>query len=203
MNVESRCNWQRNDNLMSAGVYIYFMDLNESLFSKSSSRPLLRWNMPPLTAAMNFINHALVRVFMGCTVGINFKCRFNFLKQIKKMLWNSIVPLVIHILHVWYLNISKPNAAVVTVHCQPETLTSESSFWDSPLRRSLGCICNGRQSPHRALRPDSLLIAALYWLCSEPLGILSCSKPQGKTTDRPPNTPTCRCHLEGRGGRII
>ncbi len=84
----------------------------------------------------------------------------------------------------------------------PKTLTSVSSFWCSLLHRSLGCICNGRQSQHRALRPDSLLLAAWHRVCLEPLDTQSCSRPLGETTDRPPNTPTCHCHLRrGQGGQ--
>lgn len=82
-----------------------------------------------------------------------------------------------------------------------KTLTSVSSSWGSLSHRSLRCICNGRRSQHRAQRPDSLLLAAWHLICLEPWDTLSCSRPPGKTRDRPPNTPTCRCHLrEGRGG---
>lgn len=118
--------------------------------------------------------------------------------------------LLIHTFFIWMMLVEMPfqilaAVALFSVHWAasgPKTLTSVSSFWGSLLHRSLGCICNGRQSQHRALRPDSLLLTAWHRVCLEPLDTLSCSRPLGKTTDRPPNTPTCRCHLkrgEGEG----
>lgn len=83
---------------------------------------------------------------------------------------------------------------------QFHTLTLVSSSWDCRLHRNLCCICNGRQSQHRALKPDSRLLRAWHWVRLEPLDIRSCSKPRGKTTAHPPSTPTCRCHLRGRSG---
>lgn len=83
---------------------------------------------------------------------------------------------------------------------QFQTLTLVSSSWDCRLHRSLCCICNGRQSQHRALKPDSRLLRAWHWVRLEPLDIRSCSKPRGKTTAHPPSTPTCRCHLRARSG---
>lgn len=85
----------------------------------------------------------------------------------------------------------------------PTTLTSVSSSGGFLLHRSLGCIYNGRQSQHRDLQPDSLLLAAWHQVCLGPLDTLSYSRPLGKTTARPLNTPACHCHLrseEGGGG---
>lgn len=113
----------------------------------------------------------------------------------------------------WYLHFSDDDVlmplqtlaavALFSVHWaanSPKTLTSVSSFWGSLLHRSLGCICNGRQSQRRAPRPDSLLLTAWHRVCLEPLDTLSCSRPLGKTTDRPPDTPTCHCHLRRGAG---
>ena len=94
-----------------------------------------------------------------------------------------------------------PQTPEVLSNKLPTAPTLVSSFLGSLIHRNLGCICNGRRSQRRALKPDSLLLAVWCWACLELLDTQSCSRLLGKTTARPPNTPAYHCHLRGRNPR--